>query len=279
MCSTTIRPMRITSPGHAIFAATLIALGVLGLAHGGPAPWQDAPPGIPAREALGFVFDVIWLATGIGLLVRRSAPAAARVLLAYLLLSFLVFKLRYIYLAPAVEGSYQTCGESAVIIAGAWVLYARLASDWDRRRLRLATGEAGIRVARVWYGLAMIAFGLSHFAYLDLTAPLVPAWLPWHVGWAYFTGSAYLAAGTAILLGPCARLAASLSALQMGLFALLVWVPMLAAGVTSAITGPTWSELAVSWVLATSGWVVADSYRNTPWLAVRTPFTSMASAR
>jgi uncharacterized membrane protein len=262
--------MRSASIGHLVFAATLIALGIMGLIHGNLAPiWQDVPRGLRAREALGYLCACISLVCGVGLLWNRAAAAAARVLLAYLLLWFLAFKLRHILLAPTVEGSYQTCGETAVIIAASWVLYAGFARDWDRRRLRFATGEAGVRVARVLYALALIAFGLSHFAYLNLTAPLVPRWLPFHVGWAYFTGGAYLAAAVAILIGVYARLAASLVALQMGLFTLLVWVPMLAAGQRLALTGGTWAEFVVSWALTAGGWVVADSYRDIPFLGLR----------
>ena len=262
--------MRVTSVGHGIFAATLFALGIFSLVHGGVAPiWQDLPQSFPGREAVGYLCAIICVATGFGLLVERAAGAAARILLGFLLLWFLAFKARYIYLQPTVEGSYQSCGETAVLIAAAWVLYACLASDWDRQRLRFATGEQGIRIARVLYALAMFAFGLSHFAYLSLTVPLVPAWLPWHIGWAYFTGSAYLAAGVAILLDRYGRLAAALSVFQMGAITLLVWVPMLAVGAASSPTGNPWSEFVQSWVLTAAGWVVADSYRRIPWRVAR----------
>jgi uncharacterized membrane protein len=259
--------MRIRSMGRAVFAATLVVIGTVGLLEGGLSlMWEDLRQGIPHPLALGDLCALVSLACGAGLLWRRTAAAAARTLLALFLLWFLTLKLRYIVAAPAAEGSYQSCGESAVMVAAAWVLYARLASDRERRGLAFATGERGVRIARVIYALALIAFGLSHFAYLGLTAPLVPSWLPWHVGWAYFTGSAYLAAGIAILLAVWGRLAAALSALQMGCFTLLVWVPVVAAGGVSRFDG---SEFFLSWALTAAGWVIADSYRGEGWLAVR----------
>lgn len=195
----------------------MIAVGTLGLIDGGfTSIWYGVPAGIPAREILAYLCAFVSLVCGIGLFWRRATATAARVLLLYLVIWFLLFKLRFIVLAPTVEVSYQSCGENAVIVAGAWVLYAWFATDWDTQLFGFATADKGVNIARVFYGLAMLAFGLSHFAYLDLTASLVPGWLPWHVAWAYFTGCAYLIAGLAMLIAVYARLAAVLSALQMG---------------------------------------------------------------
>jgi uncharacterized membrane protein len=259
--------MRIASPGYAAFAVMMIALGIIGFITGGFAGvWGGVPEALSMRSALAYVCAFVALASGLGLLWRRTATFAARALLIHLLIWLIIFKGQFVIRAPLQEVSYQTCGETATIVAGAWVLYAWFASEWDKRWLGFATGDGGIRIARVLFGLALIAFGLSHFFYVQMTAPLVPKYLGWPVGWAYFTGGTYLAAGLAVLSGVLARLAAALTTLQMGLFALLIWTPLVASGEI----GPfQWGEFVVTCVLTASAWVVTDSYRGVGWFALR----------
>ncbi len=258
--------MRVASMGHAVFAAAMISVGVLGLIQGNfVAVWDPAPKGLPAREVLVYLCAIISLASGIGLLLRRTAALAARVLLVASLLWLLLLRVRDILVAPTAQGSWSACGETAVTVAAAWLLYGWFAIDGNRQSPGLAA-DKGIRIARVLFGLALIPFGWAHFTYPKATAGLVPGWLPWHLAWTYFFGCTFIAAGLGVVIGVYARLAAALSALQMGMFAVLVWIPIVAAA------GPKrpyqWSETIDSFALMAGAWVVAESYRGTSWLAM-----------
>jgi len=221
----------------------MIGHGVLGLVQRDfPPIWTGVYKSLPARDVLIYLCALVSIATGVGMLVQRTAVLAARALLIYLLAWLVVFRIPHVVAAPTVEATWWECGDTAVMAAAAWILY----------------DDKALRFARALYGLGLIPFGVAHFVYLKETVVDVPAWLPWHVAWAYFTGAAFIAAGLAILAGRYARLAAVLSAAMMALFTLLVWVPVL-------VTGPSafqWTEFVNSWSLTVAAWVVADSYRG-----------------
>jgi uncharacterized membrane protein len=149
------------------------------------------------------------------------------------------------------------------MVAAAWLLYSALADAWDRQRLGFLVGARGVRIASGLYGAALIPFGLAHFQFVPRTAGLIPRWLPAHVVLTYFTGACFIVAGLAILIGVCARLAAALSALEIGLFLFLVWIP---AATTRSLNAFEWGEAVTTLVLTAAAWVVADSYRGTSWL-------------
>jgi uncharacterized membrane protein YphA (DoxX/SURF4 family) len=255
--------MRIVNGGHLLFAVTMIALGITGLVMGMAwasfAPgWAPVPDGAPGRVMLMYLCSLVSLGTGAGMLWQRTACAAARLLLGVFLFWFLVLRIPGILVSPTFAVFWPGF-TTAFLMAGAWILYAEFASEWDKRNLGLLCGRNGVRIARALYGASLIFFGFAHFYDLPDTVSLVPAWLPWHAFWAYFTGSAFVAAGLAVLIGVYARLAAVLAALQIGLLLMLVWIPIVADGSKDAFQ---WSETFLNWIMLASAWVVAESYRD-----------------
>lgn len=225
------------------FATGLISLGVVGLIYGDFAEiWQFVPALVPGRQLLAYASAALMLLCGLGLLLKRTESLAARVLFPFIALLVLALKLPPVVKHPLVEVAWQAMSEILVLLAAAWVL--------------AAASQRGVRLAQLLFGFALIPLGLAHFVYLKLTAPLVPAWLPYHTGWAYLTGAAQIAAGLGVLFGIYAGLAAALEAAMLTAFTVLVWIPELIAKPSSQ---GAWSELTISWAVSAGAWVVAAS--------------------
>jgi len=203
---------------------------------------------------LAYASAVVMIAAGAGLLSKRTSRISSGVLLVYLVL-WLLLKLPALVMAPQLEYNWLGFGEIAVIVAAGLVLFA---SDRERREsasLKFATGGSGIRIARIVFGLALIPIGLSHFVYAKETIGFIPEWLPFRRGWAYLTGAGHIAAGLGVLFGILPRLAAMLEAAMIGIFTVLVWLPL----VIKTPNQLNWTGLLISWTIGAAAWVVAES--------------------
>ena len=239
------------------FAVGLIGLGVLSLVFGDFAlQWQPVPAWVPGRTLLAYASGAVLILGGAGLLSKRTAVLSSGVMLVYSLLWLLLLKLPHVLMAPQLEFNWLGFGEIAVIVAGAWVLFASdRGGQTESSRFKFATGESGLRMAQVLFGVALIPVGLSHFVYARETIGFVPAWLPFRPGWAYLTGAGHIAAGLGVLVGVFPRLAALLEAAMIGVFTALVWVPL----VVKTPSQLNWTGFLISWTIAAAAWVVAGS--------------------
>jgi uncharacterized membrane protein len=206
------------------------------------------------------------LAASIGLCFPRTALPSALTIGAYQAVLAAINVPPILTKPLSVVSWYGFC-EALTSLLGAWILYVML--RWQSRGSEMPiASERAVRAARVLFGLTCVFYGWSHFAYADYTASLVPTWLPDGLGFAYFTGLGHIAAGIGIMVGILPRLAATLEAIMMSLFGLLVWVPSLLAQPRPKWAGTPqnqWSELLVTLLLAASAWIVADSLRNRRW--------------
>jgi uncharacterized membrane protein len=244
-------------PSLTLLAIGLIGLGVLGLCVGDFAMvWQPVAPWFPARTALAYTAAALMIACGAGLLFRATCTWAVHILLPYLIV-WQLLKLPSIVVAPKLEAVYLGFGELAVLLAGGWTLFARL-GDVHVPWLAWATGDRGVRIARYYFAVWIIPIGLAHILYTKPTADLVPAWLPYRIGWAYLTGAGQIASGLGVLFGVLPRIAAWAEAGQITLYALLVWLPAVFIHPHGRLP---WTAFWISWTIAAAAWVVAQ---NTP---------------
>lgn len=74
------------------------------------------------------------------------------------------------------------------------------------------------RMAAIVYGIAIAAFGVSHFMSAEEMKTLLPDYLPGGVFWIYFTGVCLLLAAIAIVTDKQTRLACYLLAAMLLIF-------------------------------------------------------------
>lgn len=94
----------------------------------------------------------------------------------------------------------------------------------ERTRSPVFEHTTGV-VARIFYGLPMIAFGSFHFMQPQQMAGTVPEWLLAPVFWVYLTGVALMAAGVSIITRYAVRTASMLLALLLLTFVATIHVP------------------------------------------------------
>jgi uncharacterized membrane protein YphA (DoxX/SURF4 family) len=233
----------------------VMALALVCLAWGSFDPGQPVPKGFPHRAGLSYAAAAFMLVAGAALQWRRTIAWGAAALAAYYTLIVVTLMNGRVVLAHYTEfGSYSGAAEQLAIAAGALIVCAATAKMDATPAARLT------RLGQLAFGVCALLFGGAHFFYMNLTAPLVPKWLPpTQQFWACATGAAQIAAGLAILTGVQARLAAILLTAMYVSFTVLVHVPMLLADPSSHTN---WSENALNLALIGAAWVVAHSLRR-----------------
>jgi uncharacterized membrane protein YphA (DoxX/SURF4 family) len=238
--------------GWRVYGLGVMALALVCLALGDFLPGQAVAKDFPHRTALAHAAGAFMLVGGAAVAWRRTTAWGAAALAAYWALIVVVLMDGRVVLRHYAEFiAYSNAAEQLAIAAGGLIVYAA------RARIEAALGARLTRVGQLTFGVCALLFGGAHFFYMNLTAPLVPRWLPpTQEFWGYATGVGFIAAGVAILTGVQARLAAILLTAMFVSFHLLVHGPMLVADPSSHTI---WIENATNLAVMGAAWVVADS--------------------
>jgi uncharacterized membrane protein YphA (DoxX/SURF4 family) len=238
--------------GRRVYSLGLMASGLASLAFREFDPGQPVPANFPARTALAYTAGAVIVIAAAAIQWRRTAAWGATALTAYYaLFVVLLMNGRLLPAHYAEYGTYENIAMQLAIAAGGLIVYATTAN------MDVALAARLTRLGQLAFGICTLVGGGAHFVYMNMTAPLVPKWLPpTQEFWGYATGIAFIVAGIAILTGIQARLAAILLTAMLASFALLVHEPILFADHS---THWNWSESALNLALTGVAWIVADS--------------------
>lgn len=238
--------------GFRVYGVGVAALGLACLVFGDFDPGQAVPGNFPARTPLAYCAGAFMVLAASAIEWRRTRVWGAGALTMY----YTVFVLALMH-SPmllrgyGVYGTYEDIAMQLAITVSALIVYVGSA------RMDGVLAERLTRIGRMAFGVCSVIWGGAHFMYMNMTAPLVPKWLPLgQVFWGYLTGVCFIAAGLAILTGIRARLAAILLTVMIAVFGVLANRRMLVADPSSHFN---WTESALNLALLGCAWVVADS--------------------
>jgi uncharacterized membrane protein len=240
--------------GLILFAVGMMGLGILALVYGDFAlVWQPVAAWVPGRTGLAYASGVLMLLCGAGLLFSATVKWSVRIVFPYLIV-WALLKVPALVVAPQIEGVWLGLGELVMLLAGGWTLFAVFAELPEGSVLKFASGEKGIRIARILFAIWVIPVGLSHVFYVKETATLVPAWLPFKTFWAYLTGIGHMASGIGVLFSILPGVAAWAEAGMLSVITLLVWAPAVLAAPKTRLP---WTAFFISWAITAAVFVVA----------------------
>jgi uncharacterized membrane protein len=245
------------APGRCIFSAAVIAFGVetivvaRNVAHPLDPHYDGIPviPWLPAIVWVAYLFGAIWVACGVGMLIKTTRRMAA------IALGVLLFACTLILIVPKYAVALGNMGLRTVVLEPisiaclAWLLAGPNAVP-----LWLA------RVSRYLIGISLIVFGVDHFLALIFIASLIPAWIPLHVFWVAFFGAAMIVAGISIGLNILPRWGAAGIGTMFGIYVITLHIPRVLGlyGIPGAPHNPNeWSSLFIAAALWGGFWALA----------------------
>jgi len=258
--------IRQQQPAISLLSIGLIAMGTLSVVYRDFAyTWQPVPA-FPGRGTVAILCGLFMIAVSIALLFRSTVRIAVRALFPFLIAWFCL-KIPAIIVAGKIEGVWIGVGELGMLLAGGWVLFARLSGLEESAFFSPITGQRGVRLAQMLFGLAVIPVGLGHIFYLQITTSLVPAWMPFRTELAWATGAGQILCGLAILFSIYPRVAALLETAMLALFAFLVWGPDTWFATTPKMAGAPagfrfpLTAFLITWVIGAAALLIANNSR------------------
>ena len=242
---------------------------------------EPLPGWLPGRPVWEVLNSLILLVAGGWIVVHhlrgRSASVPALVLGLLLVLWIVLLQARSLIREPTNGSGWGVLCETVAIASGAWML-----AGIDARRITTASAPRAwplrsIRLARAGFGISLLGFAAFHVVYAAYIMLVLPAWLPWHAFWCYFTCAAFVAAAISILTGVFAGWGAFWTGVMILSWVLMLHLPRVLQAAQAVPYDPMrcrdeLSSAIVALAVGAAAWVAAEShFFSTPQVSISLP--------
>jgi len=229
--------------GRIFFGIAIAVMGFLTI-YDHDFPYMLIPPNhtwIPGLAMVANISGVLLLLAGAAIFFKIKLRTIALLLGTVLLLIFCLYFIPYqLMVSPNYKqfGDWENAAKELALAGGALVIACCF--NQNNESALTAFLSKLIPLGRILFAITIISFGVDHYLFAQQAADYVPSWVPWHLLWMYFTGTALLASGIAILFKIKTRLAATLLGSMILCWVILLHIPRIivspAAYIVSEVT-------------------------------------------
>jgi uncharacterized membrane protein len=221
--------------GRVFYAIALVVYGVQQFIFGDfrPVffpPWQTS---LPILSVWAYLFGLTLLIAAVGIIVDKKAKDIFLVLGGVFLSMVFLLHLPYQFISQPHQlyhlGLWVYPLKELAIAGGAFVMagtYPVNTLGPQEKSSVIRMLEKLVPYGSIFYSITIVSFGIAHCLYGENIQALVPAWVPDHLFWTYFSAVALIGSGVFIVLNIRRRLIAILQSIMIFSWFLILHLPL-----------------------------------------------------
>ena len=208
---------------------------------------------IPGLAMLAYISGTLLILAGACIVFEKKIMTICLLLGSTLLLIFCFYYIPYELMATSNYmhfGEWENAAKELALSSGAFVIAGCFPEKNENPLIRILIKLIPFGV--VLFSITIISFGIDHFLYAKEAADYIPSWISSHTFWIYFTGTALIGSGIAIILKIKPGLIAALLGSMIFIWFTILHIPRvivspvayLGSEVTSALLALAYSGIA-----------------------------------
>ena len=217
-----------------MFGVGLLGLSILCILTkdfivGRPPAW---PNSLQVNPMLAYLSAALLVICALGIIANNKGGLSAMIVAALILLLSVS---RHI---TSLMQDWLNAYKALALLGGALIIACSFFKENELLtgtiRVKPSTQKILVTVGCILIAIFFIACGYAHFKFVDFIDGFIPAYIPFHTFWTYFTAICLIAGGIGILLPPTRKWAALLSGLMVFGWFLLLHIPRFIANTADA---------------------------------------------